>query len=94
MNTDGLAMFLRRAAGRVNQHRPEQQRMINRMAKKQAEALSPMLDEMDRNARAYGWEIGQGREIATDVEFSDDNPFKDPNWRDNIEGRQTDREAF
>lgn len=46
--------------------------------------LRPVLDEMDRNARAYGWEIGHGTPMTDVIEFSEDNPFLDPNWRDNV----------
>lgn len=43
------------------------------------------LDEIDRNARAYGFEIGRGRALAEGIETSEDNPFLSPNWRDAIE---------
>lgn len=39
----------------------------------------------DRNARAYGWEIGHGQELQPVVEASEDNPFKEPEWRKPIE---------
>jgi hypothetical protein len=39
------------------------------------------LDEIDRNARAYGWEIGRGQSISEQVETTEGNPFLDPNWR-------------
>lgn len=42
------------------------------------------LEEVDRSARAYGWEIGQGKSLAEIVDMSDDNPFKDSNWRERI----------
>ena len=44
----------------------------------------PELSEVDRAARAYGWEIGRGQSLAEQVETSPDNPFMDPNWRDRI----------
>lgn len=49
-------------------------------------SLTPPIDlsEVDRNARAYGWEIGRGQALAETIEFSDDNPFVDPNWRNRI----------
>jgi len=46
------------------------------------------LGEIDRNARAYGWEIGHGHPLAEQIEStSDDNPFLNPDWRDQIDGR-------
>lgn len=44
------------------------------------------LEEMDRNARAYGWEIGQGAKIDHMVDASEENPFLDVNWRDVLDG--------
>ena len=46
--------------------------------------LIPLLNEMDRNARAYGWEIGHGQAMTQIIDFSPENPFIDPNWRQNI----------
>jgi hypothetical protein len=43
------------------------------------------LAEIDRNARAYGYEVGRGRLLAKGIETSEDNPFLDPNWRDHVE---------
>jgi hypothetical protein len=41
--------------------------------------------EVDRNARAYGFEIGRGKPLTKHmVGLSMDKPFLDPNWRDNI----------
>ena len=45
--------------------------------------LQPHLDEMDRNARAYGWEIGKGAPMLDEMTFSEDNPFMNPDWREN-----------
>ncbi len=42
------------------------------------------LDEMDRNARAYGWEIGQGKPLTREMTMSEGNPFNDRDWRDNL----------
>lgn len=42
------------------------------------------LSEVDRCARAYGFEIGRGRAISTSLDVSDDNPFLDPNWREHV----------
>lgn len=47
------------------------------------------LEGIDRNARAYGWEVGRGQEIGSEVQTSDDNPFLDPDWRDRIPGQGT-----
>ena len=46
--------------------------------------LIPLLNEMDRNARAYGWEIGHGQPMTQVIDFSPENPFIDPNWRINL----------
>lgn len=40
------------------------------------------IDEIDRNARAYGFEIGRGQEIGPQVNASEDNPFLSRDWRD------------
>jgi hypothetical protein len=42
--------------------------------------LVNILAEIDRNARAYGWEIGRGKELQDHIEISPDNPFKDLSW--------------
>lgn len=43
------------------------------------------LEEIDRNARAYGWEIGNGHPLAERIEeLSDDNPFLDKKWREKM----------
>lgn len=55
--------------------------------------LKPIFDEMDRNARAYGWEIGQGQVMAQVINFSPDNPFLDPDWRDHVHLHTNVREA-
>jgi hypothetical protein len=44
-----------------------------------------LLDELDRNARAYGFEIGRGHPLTEKLtHISDDNPFMTRDWRDNI----------
>lgn len=44
-----------------------------------------ILVEIDRNARAYGWEVGNGHPLARKiVETSPDNPFTDKNWQSKI----------
>lgn len=50
----------------------------------QVDMLAPLVDEMDRNARAYGWEIGHGQPLVRELEFSPENPFINPNWRDDV----------
>jgi hypothetical protein len=42
------------------------------------------LTEIDRQARAYGFEIGRGQPLAEQVNASDDNPFLDKNWRQSV----------
>lgn len=42
------------------------------------------MDEFDRAARAYGWEVGRGHPLTEQITTSDDNPFMDPNWRKDI----------
>lgn len=43
------------------------------------------VDEIDRNARAYGWEVGRGAPIQFGpIPTSADNPFLERNWRDGI----------
>lgn len=44
-----------------------------------------LLSELDTAARAYGFEIGRGHPLTEELtELSDDNPFRDRNWRDNV----------
>ena len=38
------------------------------------------LGELDRNARAYGFEIGRGKKMEDVVSSSDDNPFLHKDW--------------
>lgn len=42
------------------------------------------LAELDRVARAYGFEVGRGKPLAPSIDSSEDNPFLDPNWRDQV----------
>lgn len=51
---------------------------------------SMALEDIDRAARAYGWEIGRGKNLAEVVELSDDNPFKNSNWRELIESSEVE----
>lgn len=41
-----------------------------------------IIEAYDRQARAYGWEIGAGHPMAEKIESSLNNPFLDPNWRE------------
>jgi hypothetical protein len=51
------------------------------------------LNEIDRNARAYGFEIGRGHPfVETLNELSDDNPFLDVNWRSTVEQVASDED--
>jgi hypothetical protein len=44
-----------------------------------------MIDEVDRNARAYGFEIGRGHPLTRYIPATSmANPFLDPRWRDRI----------
>lgn len=42
------------------------------------------LDEIDRNARAYGFEVGRGKPLERKIDFGDDNPFLDSDWRSKV----------
>jgi hypothetical protein len=42
--------------------------------------------EIDRNARAYGFEVGRGRPAQEVVTASPDNPFLDPDWASDLGG--------
>lgn len=50
--------------------------------------LVKALEEVDRNARAYGFEIGKGQDLSEEIFTSDDNPFMDTNWRELIEAKK------
>jgi hypothetical protein len=45
---------------------------------------SPLVKEHDRNARAYGYEVGKGAKLGRVVLATDDNPFMDPDWADKV----------
>jgi hypothetical protein len=49
------------------------------------EISQEQLDEIDRNARAYGFEIGRGKALTKNLNMSDDNPFLESSWRDNVQ---------
>jgi hypothetical protein len=43
------------------------------------------LEEIDRNARAYGFEVGRGQALTAQIAgLSDDNPFVKKGWRDGV----------
>lgn len=43
-------------------------------------------EESDRNARAYGFEIGRGKPLVEKLTYlSTDNPFMDPLWKSKME---------
>lgn len=46
--------------------------------------LPGRLEEIDRNARAYGFEVGRGKDPKGVIHTSPDNPFMDKGWKDNI----------
>jgi hypothetical protein len=49
------------------------------------EALNrPDPSEADRNARAYGWEIGRGQVLGQVVNTTEGNPFMSAEWRDDL----------
>lgn len=41
--------------------------------------------ELDRHARAYGWEIGRGKKIGKAVTASSDNPFLKEGWDSDLD---------
>lgn len=43
------------------------------------------IKEIDRNARAYGFEIGRGHPLGELVAVSKDNPFLDPDWASDLD---------
>lgn len=52
------------------------------------------LVEIDRNARAYGFEVGRGALLAEVIEYAEDNPFVDPNWHDQIGESRAESEEW
>lgn len=55
------------------------------VAQDQAVVDHDTMASIDRNARAYGYEVGKTGELVAVVEnTSPDNPFLDPNWRDRL----------
>lgn len=48
------------------------------------------LDEIDRNARAYGWEIGNGHPLVEKLDtLSPNNPFLSPDWAEGLKERHS-----
>jgi hypothetical protein len=44
------------------------------------------VEEIDRNARTYGFEIGKGHPLTSKLDkLSDDNPFVNVNWRAKVD---------
>lgn len=58
----------------------------NKLKKIEAYIIAPeAVEGVDRTARAYGWEVGNGHILTEKInDLSDDNPFLDPNWKENI----------
>jgi hypothetical protein len=44
-------------------------------------AVTALVQDMDRNARGYGWEVGRGQPLREVMTASPDNPFMDPDWQ-------------
>ena len=40
-----------------------------------ADAVMALAESIDRNARAYGWEVGRGKDAADVVVTTEGNPF-------------------
>ena len=88
MNDTSLARELSRLRGAVQELTKEQHK-ANEIAidieRRRTMRETRDIEEMDRNARAYGWQVGRSGTFPTDVtETTDDNPFVDPNWRDKL----------
>lgn len=46
--------------------------------------VSINVEESDRNARAYGWEIGRGHPLVQELMTTPDNPFMNIHWRNDV----------
>lgn len=55
-----------------------------RSSKEAEKRFRARIEEIDRIARAYGWEIGRGHPMTSKIVMSEDNPFLNPNWRENV----------
>lgn len=42
------------------------------------------VDEIARQAAAYGWEVGTGQPLLSVLEAQPDNPFLNPAWREGV----------
>lgn len=51
---------------------------------------SASVKETDRNARAYGWEVGRGRVMQEMIEYDPENPFLFSDWREQFGLPQVD----
>lgn len=60
---------------------------VDQLAQHLVAQLAPIIDNIDRNARAYGWEIGRGHTLTATITSHEPNPFHDPDWRLNVENR-------
>lgn len=59
--------------------------MARNYSREMPEALITMLEDIHRNACAFGWEIGNGAEWSnTPLRISPDNPFADLNWAKHV----------
>jgi hypothetical protein len=88
MNDTSLAREVSRLRGAVQelvkeQHRANQIAIDIEVRRTQRENKD--IEEIDRNARAYGYEAAMRQEIReTYPDVPDGNPFVDPNWRKKI----------
>lgn len=79
---DGLSM--------VNDELNEMEMMVDA---KVIPMTKERLEELDRQARAYGWEVGNGKPLDISFELSRNNPFAYENWRDIITGEDIEPEG-
>lgn len=60
-------------------------RMARNFSRELPTVLVTLIEEIHRNAAAYGWEIAQGAPWTQEqMPLSDDNPFADVNWAKHI----------
>lgn len=43
------------------------------------------MEEVDRNARAFGWEVGRGHLMSSHLNMLPANPFSEKNWREHLD---------
>lgn len=48
---------------------------IEQLSNGEYNMIARSLGDTDRNARAYGWEVGRGAPMEASIESSPDNPF-------------------